>query len=123
MLKLIESDRLSIKEKNKLSFLYDYKEFVIETHKLIEILNSIQQLVKNNSFSKQNISKALQIFDSLSDNNTIKVKKLVEEYLFCTELKMENLENILCSSDIIESCFGKYKELTKSNKTVGITDL
>ncbi|NDP21814.1 MAG: hypothetical protein GZ091_12155 [Paludibacter sp.] len=30
---------------------------------------------------------------------------------------------ILCSSDIIESCFGKYKSIVKANKYVGITDL
>jgi len=123
MLKLLETDRLTDEEKTILSFLHDYRDFIIETHKLIEILNSIQKLIKNNGFNKQNINMALQSLDFLNDNNAVKVKKLVKEYLFCTELKMGNFANILCSSDIIESCFGKYKELTKSNKTVGITDL
>ena len=30
---------------------------------------------------------------------------------------------ICCSSDVIESCFGKYKEIVQGNKTVGISDL
>ena len=36
---------------------------------------------------------------------------------------MGNETTILCSSDILESCFGKYKSIVKANKTVGITDL
>ena len=32
-------------------------------------------------------------------------------------------KTICCSSDIIESCFGKYKELVRGNKSAGISDL
>jgi hypothetical protein len=34
-----------------------------------------------------------------------------------------NGKTICCSSDIIESCFGKYKEIVRCNKSVGISDL
>ena len=30
---------------------------------------------------------------------------------------------MVCSSDIIESCFGKYKEAVKLNKTIGVSDI
>lgn len=36
---------------------------------------------------------------------------------------MPKNKRILCCSDIIESYFGKYKEVVKSNKSVGVTDL
>ena len=32
-------------------------------------------------------------------------------------------KTICCSSDIIEACFGKYKEIEHGNKTIGISDL
>ncbi|MDR1129786.1 MAG: hypothetical protein LBK96_02250, partial [Prevotellaceae bacterium] len=32
-------------------------------------------------------------------------------------------KTVYCSSDIIESCFGRHKELIKNNKSVGISDL
>ena len=32
-------------------------------------------------------------------------------------------KTICCSSDIIESCFGKYKEIVHGNKSVGISYL
>jgi hypothetical protein len=36
---------------------------------------------------------------------------------------LENKETVYCSSDMAESCFGKYKELVKNNKATGISDL
>ena len=32
-------------------------------------------------------------------------------------------KTICCSSDIIESCFSKFKMISKGNKSVGISDL
>ena len=95
MLKLIELDKLGVEEKNKLSFLHDYREFVTQTHKLIKQLNSIQKLMKNKGFSKENTEKALQMLDSISDSNAVEVKKLIAEYFCCSESKMDNFENIL----------------------------
>jgi len=36
---------------------------------------------------------------------------------------LPNLENISCSSDIIESSFGKYKNYISDNPMIGITNL
>lgn len=36
---------------------------------------------------------------------------------------IKNTDKILCSSDILESSFGKYKNYISKNKSVGITDL
>ena len=52
----------------------------------------------------------------------MKIKERLEDYFDDLRSKAEG-KTICCSSDIIESCFGKYKELVKSNKTVGISDL
>ncbi|MCH7410274.1 hypothetical protein MM239_12775 [Belliella sp. DSM 111904] len=35
----------------------------------------------------------------------------------------DRLESLLCSSDIIESAFGKYKNYIQANPMVGITNL
>ncbi|MDR2026582.1 MAG: hypothetical protein LBQ01_03370 [Prevotellaceae bacterium] len=48
---------------------------------------------------------------------------MIFEYFKNTLSKMERKETVYCSSDITESCFGKYKEPVKNNKTVGISDL
>ena len=32
-------------------------------------------------------------------------------------------KTVCCSSDIIESCFGKYRELVRGNQSMGISDL
>jgi hypothetical protein len=50
------------------------------------------------------------------------VKEKVSCYFQAMQLASEG-KTAYCSSDIIESCFGKYKALVKSNKSVGISDL
>jgi hypothetical protein len=52
----------------------------------------------------------------------LKIKKQLKEYFADLASKAEG-KTICCSSDIIESGFGKYKEIVKGNKSVGISDL
>jgi hypothetical protein len=53
----------------------------------------------------------------------LKIKELLKNYFADLLSKTKTNETICCSSDIIESCFGKYKEIVKGNKSVGISDL
>jgi len=123
MLKLLETEYLTDEEKEKLSFLPAYKEFILHTNALLQNLNQIQQIMKNSGFSKKTTKMSIKLLDTLTDVNSLKIKEMVIAYFNNTELKMEKYDTILCSSDIVESCFGKYKELVKTNKTVGISDL
>jgi len=53
----------------------------------------------------------------------LKVKEQLKEYFVDLSAKAKKGKTICCSSDIIESCFGKYKEIVRGNKSVGISDL
>jgi len=123
MLKLLETNNLTEEEKEKLSFLPAYKEFILNTNALLKILNQIQKMMKTSGFSSENIKMSIKLLDTLTDKNAMKIKEMIKEYFNKTELKMGEYDTILCSSDIVESCFGKYKELVRTNKTVGISDL
>jgi len=123
MLKLLDTNNLTEEEKEKLSFLPAYKEFIMHTKDLLNILNQIQKKMKESGFSKRNTKICIKLMDTLTDDNSLKIKEMIKEYFNNTKLKMDGYNTILCSSDIIESCFGKYKELVKTNKTVGISDL
>ena len=81
--------------------------------------------MKNKGFNIENVNHSLKLLDTLNDDNAMKIKKMIAEYFNNTLSKMSkmNTDTIYCSSDIVESCFGKYKEFVKANKTVGITDL
>lgn len=123
MLKLLKTTELTAVEKEKLTFLYAYEQFVIETYDLICKLHQIQKLMKNRGFCGDTIKQALGILRTLDGENAQEVRCRVIEYLYCTNLNMSDYQNILCSSDIVESCFSKYKELAKENKTVGLSSL
>jgi hypothetical protein len=73
-------------------------------------------------FNTENATKALLLFEGQNNNNACIIKKMVSDYFNEMLLKFEG-KTICCSSDIIESCFGKHKELIKNNKSVGISDL
>jgi hypothetical protein len=48
----------------------------------------------------------------------------MKSYFEITTAKLgANQQQVVCSSDIIESCFGKYKEVVKLNKTIGVSDI
>lgn len=123
MLKYLDMNILEDAEKARLQFLLPYREFIINTNTLLNVLNQTQKILKKSGFSHKNIKASLMLFDTLTDNNSLFVKNLLIEYFEKTKSKMGKHKTILCSSDIVESCFGKYKELVKTNKTVGISDL
>ena len=123
MLKLLETNRLTTEEKARLSFLDDYKEFVAEMHGLIDTLNQVQDLLKTRGFSRENARLALKAVKAHDGAISQEASKMIADYFHNTRRKMRKQKRIVCSSDIMESCFSKYKALTKANKTVGISDL
>lgn len=123
MLKLLENNYLTEEECEKLKFLPQYKTFILETYELLCSMNQIQKIMKKNGMSKASINEALQLFDTQNNANAEIIKSKFIEYVHQMQLRVSGRECVICSSDIIESCFGKYKELVKTNKSVGISDL
>ncbi len=123
MINLLDNNQLSEEEHEKVVFINNYRELIYHTHLLLGTLNKIQQLLKNKGFNKETMNQSLKILKNHNDERSIKVREKVCKYFYETYKKMGKERTILCSSDIIESCFGKYKSIVKANKTVGITDL
>ena len=123
MIVLLDKNQLIQEEKSALSFLKSYNEFIAETDHMIITLNKIQELLKNNGFNKKTLKKSLSLLSTLKSGNSLKVSKQVKEYLNDLASLKEKGRTICCSSDIIESCFSKYKQVVKGNKSVGISDL
>ena len=122
MLLLLDTDELTQEEKTVLSFLTPIKEFILDTYNLLILLKEIQQLMKNKGFSEKTAKEVMSQFSNMNSDNSLKIKKKIEIYFADLSIKAEG-KTVCCSSDIIESCFGKYKEIVKSNKSVGISDL
>lgn len=122
MLHLLDNNELSDDEKAALSFLVPVREFVVDTCQILTGLHQMQKILKNKGFDRDSAREAMQIFSDMKSDNSLKIKKHLDEYFAVLTSKSEG-KTICCSSDIIESCFGKYKEAVKGNKTVGISDL
>lgn len=122
MIKLMDSNLLSAEEMEKLSFLKSCRAFVFETNYILSVLEKIQTMLKNNGFNRKIAESALACFDLTGISNMQIIKTKVLSY-FEGMLEKAGNKTIYCSSDIIESCFGKYKEIVKHNKSVGISDL
>jgi hypothetical protein len=119
---LLDNHQLTQEEQSALSFLEPYRGFVFDTYQILIRLNNMQKLLKSNGFNDKNAKEALSLFADMDSNSALKIKEQLEEYFADLSSKTEK-KTICCSSDIIESCFGKYKEIVKGNKSVGISDL
>ena len=123
ILNMLEDDTANPLEKEKMLFVKNYETLIRETQQLIIIANNIQEILKNNGLSEITRKKCLSLFENITDHRTLKFKEMVNEYLETTVKSIKGNNTILCSSDILESSFGKYKNYISDNISVGITDL
>ena len=122
MIHLSDKDQLNEDEKTALSFLESSRAFIFDSFLLLNILRDIQTLLKVKGFNSASKKEALSIIAPVKSSNALKIKKKLNEYFEALTCKAKG-ETICCSSDIIESGFGKYKEIVNGNKSVGISDL
>lgn len=113
------------KEKENLDWVRGHKDIILELALLNRMANAVQLLLKTNGLSADTLGKCLEI---LLEANTPRLRLFAERlsgYLGDTfdGRPMKDLDRLLCSSDIIESGFGKYKYYIHTNPMVGITSL
>jgi hypothetical protein len=123
ILKMLASDTADPSEKEKMKFVKDYELLIRQSHRLIEIANRIQELLKNNGLSEKTKTECLELFDKENDPRILEFKNMITAFLTTKINAVEGCEKILCSSDILESSFGKYKNYISDNISVGITNL
>jgi hypothetical protein len=122
MIHLLDNNELIDDEKAAFSFLEPLREFVGDTYKILICLQKMKEILKNEGFDEKSEREAMKIFSNMKSDNSLKIRKKINEYFVDLTSKADG-QTICCSSDIIESCFGKFKEIVKGNKTVGISDL
>lgn len=107
----------------KIKWVLDYEVFLKELNEINIIIKAIEKIVKNNGLSKKTIKLCIAQFKGKITKkiNEFKVnmKKYFEEFMPI----VKKFKKILCSSDIIESAFGKYKNYVSNNPLAGVTGL
>jgi hypothetical protein len=107
------------------SGIHEFKNEIAEYIEFINVIHLVEKQVKNKGLSNQSVH---EFKDNL---NALKVKGVMSNQL--TQSIIEYLENEgeaipegqnwLCTSDIIESIFGKYKLFSSKTKLQGISKL
>ena len=110
----------------KLREVVEHKELLVELSQIVEQAISIQKIFKNKSLSESTINECKQNLNKLPNKpniNTFKTEVLKYLKSMRAIKNEQNSNNILCSSDILESSFGKYKSYINNTKSIGITAL
>lgn len=125
VLAALKKDDLTKEEKELLQWVADKKSFIEEMSQIIETVEEVSIILKNNGLSKDTKRKCLQVLKKCKKTPKQKqFKDLFKDYLNTNAaLIKKQSKTIMCSSDIVESTFGKYKNEISKNPMNGITDL
>jgi hypothetical protein len=108
----------------KKSFLWilKYKTFIEDFTAINRIICNLEEILKTKGLSLKTKAECLKLFQNSKNSYT---KTLRTEFIKYADemLSRTKYENILCTSDIIESAFGKYKNYVSDNPIAGVTNL
>ena len=111
------------KEKDELKWVNKYKNLIIEIDSITKVIGEIFHIVKNKGLNESTINECKVILKKVKGKNgRIFRTKMIEYFKLCLNT-VKAKENLLCTSDIIESSFGKMKNIISNNPMAGITDL
>lgn len=113
---MIENENFNPMEKEKLGIIKEHDKLIKQLVDLIRLANQTQEIIKNNGLSENTKKDCLKLFDKIEDSRIIQFKDMIDKYFIQTLKTDSNTDKILCSSDILESSFGKYKTYISKNK-------
>jgi hypothetical protein len=121
-------DNLEAEAQTKLVFLQEQKEFIETLIQIAQIFKMVCSKLKNKGFNltqKQEILEKLEKLEGIdAKKNTVIFIENCKDYLenMTEKSKQLEIEQLLCSSDIIESYFGKFKNKMNRNSRDGLTE-
>ena len=110
-------------EKRSLAWVEGYRSLIVELAQLNRTINTIESELKNNGLSEKTIAKCASTLEEGRTERLQQFKQTMNEYFQQTMQSLNGIDKALCSSDILESSFGKYKNYLQANPMVGITNL
>jgi hypothetical protein len=125
VLNYLDKNEKQKREYQELIWVKNYKDIIWELSAVNKALFKIKTLLKTNSLSKINIKKSKAILKEIAiySPRVEKLKENISTYLDQLKELVPKQKKVICTSDIIESAFGKYKNYISNNSMVGITNL
>lgn len=103
-----------------------YEPLVYELEKLDRIISRMEECVKNHGLSRKTIMEINAVANRSKGELSEKGKEIIHRIMeYCTETSKMLTEHkkLICTSDIIESAFGKYKNLSSENPMACVTKM
>ena len=120
-------DNLSDVEQETYGFLKEDEAIIKELSEVFQMYESVLPMLKIEGLSEKTKKRSIKLIRSFFKSKYSRVKKIAKEIKqFLTEevKKQQNTKSVYnCSSDIIESLFGVYKNRKSKNKLNGVTNL
>lgn len=110
----------------RLEWVKSYKDFITELGIVNKVVDYIKTLIKTKGLSMYNLKKIKKMVKNQIDAKSSKIMSLFNNIIdFLKEVLklLPEEKKVLCTSDIIESSFGKYKNYITQNPMTGITNL
>jgi hypothetical protein len=108
----------------KLGWLKHYKNELAEWNNIISTATSVENYVRNNGVFRGMTDKLQVELDNIGGTNRIeKFKENLLSSVLTDESKVHIGETLLGSSEILESLFGKYKNIEQEQASSGFTKL
>jgi hypothetical protein len=104
----------------KIKWVLKYRAVCERMLSIHKAMHEIMQRLKENGMSEKTISICEKIKSSVPEFDQ-EISKYLEKGR--TLLKQLKQKKLICSSDVIESIFGKFKNMMSPNPATGITDL
>ncbi len=123
VLKRLKGRKIEKEVREKIKWVKKYQQLIEELSEINKVIRKIEKMLKTSGLSKKNVKKCRLILKNLTTENGRTVGKEISEYLKGTILLLPGNDSILCSSDILESSFGKYKNYLSNNAMAGLTNL
>ena len=110
-----DKNKITEQERSQLQWVKENELYILEMNQVIYASQEISVILKHNGLCKRTMKKCIGYLDKFKKGKLLQFKELMIAYL------NENIKNLtkktrklLCCSDVIESTFGKYKNVFHS---------
>lgn len=111
------------REKEELEWLNAHRDLVGELFQLSTAINRVEKVLKHKGLSADTLKSTNATLNQLDITGASAFKdRFIKELAGSLQLLPEH-KNIVCTSDILESAFGKYKNYLSHNPMAGVTRL
>jgi hypothetical protein len=101
--------------RSKFKGLLEFRPFLCRLHTIFEVINSIQQRVKTQGFSKETLNASLKGLQALPDGSLVRGIREYFEQLQASLSRLK-LDCIPASTDVLESLFGDIKSMMERGR-------